>query len=243
MAYIEASSIINDRTLNIFTDASISKLPNTNIVTGGAGANFYIGDTFICSDIKVLFNTTNNQSEITSILLGIMGAIQMRNSVDTINLFSDSRISVYGLREWIFSWINSVQDGIMYSSSGLPVANQKIILSIIDAITRNDLNINIFHIRGHLDSGKDKDTIQFKKSFLKENGLDPYTMIDDEVLQFLIFGNSQIDHYTRSKLYDEQYMQIASQYGLTMQQPFNLDQSYYLANLDVDKYKKCIGVN
>lgn len=239
--HIEADSIINGYTLNVFTDASISKFPGTDIVTGGAGACFYIGDQLIGSDLKILFNTTNNQSELTAILLGVIGAVQLKNKVTTINLFSDSRISVLGLREWIFSYMNSIHDQVMYSSSGNPVANQQIILAIIDTIVRNDLHVNIFHLRGHLDSGKDKHTIQFKQSFLKENHLDPYTIIDDEVIQFLINGNSNIDHFTRNPLLNTEYMtQIAQQQKHV--KPFNVNQSYYLYNIDIDKYKECIGV-
>lgn len=239
--HIEANSIINGYTLNIFTDASISKFPGTDIVTGGAGARFYIGDQFIGSDLKILFNTTNNQSELTAILLGIMGAVRLKNRVTKINLFSDSRISILGLREWIFTWMNSIHGQVMYSSSGNPVANQQIILAIIETIVRNDLQVNLFHLRGHMDSGKDKHTIQFKKSFLKENHLDPYTIIDDEVIQFLINGNSGIDHFTRDPLLNSEYMmQLVQQQNYI--KPFNVNQSYYLYNIDIDKYKECIGI-
>lgn len=244
MLNIEANSIINDYTLNIFTDASISKLPGTEIVTGGAGAQFYIGDRLIDSKLKILINTTNNQSELTAILLGVIGAIQLKNQVRVINLFSDSRISILGLREWIFSWVNSVHEDVMYSSSGLPVANQQIILNIVDAIIRNNLQINLYHVRGHLDSGKDKQVFQFKKSFLKENHLDPYTIIDDKLIQFLINGNSSIDKYTRDPLLNKEYMlQLAKDsYYSNPIIPFTIDPSYYLSSFNIGKYKECIGV-
>lgn len=241
MKKLKTNQIINGDTLNIFTDASISKLKNMDIVVGGAGSNFYIGDSFVGSDIRILFNTTNNESEITSILLGVMGAIQLRHdysNISSINLFSDSKISVFGLREWIFSWIRSIRDDVMYSSSGQPVANQKIILSIVNIIDKYDLYINIFHVRGHLDSGSQKNVTEFKKSFVRENKLD----IDDYLVDFLIFGNSSIDNYTRSKLYDVEYMNIA-QRSLNNIIPINIDQSYYLQNTDFINYSKCIGGN
>lgn len=144
MQNISLDSVLSDKTLNIFTDASISKYPGTNIVTGCSGAEFYIGDKYIYTDIQVLFNTTNNHAELMSILLGVYGAVQNMQIADTINLFSDSKINVSALREWIFKWVNDRFDDTLYNSAGHPVANQKLMLSVIDIITRNNLQINIF---------------------------------------------------------------------------------------------------
>jgi len=235
--------MINDHTLNIFTDASISKDQN-GITIGSSGAEFYIGYNLVDSDIRIMFETTNNESEITSILLGVMGALRLRThfKIDTINLFSDSRISVYALREWIFSWLKGITDGVIYSSSGNPVANQRIILEIIDLIIRNSLYINLFHVRGHKDSGKMKDYITFKSSFIKENNIKKSTAIDDVLIQFLIDGNSSIDNYTRSKLYNKLYMDLARQNGLGLINPFTINQEIYLNTLNTNKYKICLGL-
>lgn len=239
MAKIEFESIINNRTLNIFTDASISKY--NGITTGCAGAEYYMGGTYLYSDTKVLFNTTNNQSELMSILLGVYGAMQNRHFVDTINLFSDSKISVYGLREWIFSWIHNSWDGVMYNSSGQVVANQGLILSIIDTITRNRLKINIFHIRGHKNCDSAKDIDEFRRSFIKENHLPNGTTIDTILLQFLMAGNDNIDKYSRQKLYDKEYMDLLYSHVKDNVQPFTIDPRVYMNMIDFNIYKELIG--
>lgn len=231
------NTILDKKTLNIFTDASISKMstPSGDIVIGSAGAQFYMGTNLIDSKYQILYDTTNNQSELTAILIGVYNATLLRNKVDHINLFSDSRISVDGLRSWIFRWTRNIYNGEMLSSSGSPVANQQILLKIIDVITANNLRINIYHVRGHLDNNTYKSRYKFENSFLKHNKLQKRD-VSGSVIDFLIQGNSSIDNYTRS--------QFNKDIGYCPEQvpPFIIDKMYYIENFNRTKYAELIGV-
>ena len=125
----------NSNTLNIFTDASIKQVGQETV--GCAGAFCVAGKdrTIINQTNRILRYATNNSSEITAVKLGIDLAIDYRNDFDTINLFSDSKICIYGLREWIFNWIDNMSNGVLYNSSNTEVANQEMFKKIINLIT------------------------------------------------------------------------------------------------------------
>lgn len=143
------------KTLNIFCDASIKKLsPEETISCPGAiavitdenGFQSIIEEKFDC-----LRFSTNNRGELTAILLALQLANKYKNDFYTINIFSDSKISVCGLRDWIFGWVRKVdKDGYMISSSGERVMNQDIIIHIISYVVTNNIKFNLYHCKGHV---------------------------------------------------------------------------------------------
>lgn len=196
------SKIFLPKMLNIFCDASITSnckgmyngCPASIVTTYDNSDNDY-GD-IIDGDFRILGNTTNNNSEITAILLGVYKALQYRYQFDAINLFSDSEISVNGLKKWIFNWVNNVYKNKMFSSSGTEVANQEMFLRVLNIIITNQLCINIFHQRGHMDIKKPSDIKKATECFKRSNGID--------LNEFDIIGicnyNNFVDDFSRTKL-------------------------------------------
>ena len=115
MSIITKDTLFNDRTLNIFTDASIVKIENETI--GCAGNNIVANNTIIDQPRLIYRNSTNNNSEIAAIHMAVVNALNYRHQFETINIFSDSKICIYGLREWIFNWIadENTKDGVLIS--------------------------------------------------------------------------------------------------------------------------------
>lgn len=185
--------------LNIFCDASIVSHNGETIGCPGAivvqsrGEELYISD----SKFEILRNSTNNKSELTAIFLALQLALKYKNQYPIINIFSDSKISVFGLKEWIFSWYKTMkEDGIMYSSSGREVANQDIIKKIINFVVYNDLHFNLLHQKGHITNSTDKMIKRSQLTFIRSNNIS----IDRDLDIIINEYNNAIDNQTRTML-------------------------------------------
>lgn len=195
---IKYEKIFNDKTLNIFTDASTCTYNGENI--GAPGYVAVIGNKIIKKDAIVLRESTNNESETYAILMAIQFALLYRDKVEVINIFSDSQFAVFGLREWIFKWVNNIKDDRLYNSAGNLVANQKIFMNIIYTILQYDLMVNIYHNRGHFTKNRIKEFIHL---FTKHNFLSDY--IDYKIANSIIYYNDVVDNYTRDLLKIQPY--------------------------------------
>jgi ribonuclease HI len=228
---INFNAVFNDYTLNIFTDASVKVCANKLTCTC-SGAISTVNDKIIKTNIRVLKNSTNNLGEITAILLGVEDAFLYKNSFKTINLFSDSKINIFGLREWIFSWINASHKGVLYSSTGKEVANQNIILTIINFILENNLNINLYHQNGHVSLNNVNDLIDARNNFNKFNGI--RNEVDMNIIKQISFFNNYIDNHTRLILNNSDIIKMPeTKLAIKMvYKPF-----------DINNYKSLININ
>lgn len=196
-------------TLNIFSDASLLGKANTitkNKVCAGAVAviNGSRDKEYHC----LLDKSTNNYGELIGIYLAIKLANLYKNKYKVINIFSDSNISVYGLREWIYNWINHMDNyGNMYNSSGNKVANQTIIKCIIDFVIESfepyKNRINILHCASHVNLNSIDDIYRAIRCFSRNfaNGRN----ITKESILFIQNWNNYIDESTRASLTKMQY--------------------------------------
>lgn len=232
--------IFNDRTLNIFSDASMTKFENETIGCYGIIAittNIILMRHTFPSDtlyhLGIARYSTNNDSELRGILKGIFFALQYRNDFETINLFSDSMISIKGLKEWINNWIQNTRNGIMYSTSG-EVMNQELIKDIVFTILNNNLNINLFHQKGHVNS---RNIELAKQTFIKTNSLN--CDVDIKLIEYISNCNDIIDHCTRENLewYINTLHQDSRKEKLSRAICFDIDQ------FDLKKYNELIGGN
>ena len=184
------------KTLNIFCDASIVKTPDGEciscpgaiaVTTDSNGFQSVIEDKFDC-----LRFSTNNRGELTAILLALELANKYKDNFYTINIFSDSKISVCGLREWIFNWAKNInKDGNMISSSGTEVMNQDIIRHIIMYVVNNNIRFNLYHVKGHVNqSGGPNNAV---KVFNTSNKLDLTNM---NTIKLMAQFNDKIDALT-----------------------------------------------
>lgn len=193
------SDIFNPDTLNIFTDASIKKISDETLGCPGAvcvityqnGSNDVLDMSYYVERYA-----TNNSSEIKAISLGIAKALQYRHRFKNINLFSDSRICIQGLREWIFNWVNCINNNVMCNSSGEPVANQNTFASIVHTILSNNLRINFYHQKGHVSINSKSSVDKAMKVFYDVNRLD----IGTELMVILSNYNNLVDKVTGDNL-------------------------------------------
>lgn len=234
----------SDDTLNIFTDASIKKYDNETI--GCPGAICVVKGNVTDSKLNVLRHTTNNNSEITAIYYGILLAVKYKDVFKNINLFSDSKICVFGLREWIFNWIKAIQKesdniedyvqgynpNILIGSTNQPVMNQSEIIMTIQTILANDLKINIYHQRGHVNVRKIDSLNNAKECFMKNNSIHD---IDTDTIITLSNYNNLIDQATRDLLNEYEYSYIGK-----------MSQAIYFTynrNMDMDQYSKLLNLS
>lgn len=229
------SHLFNKDTLNIFTDASIIKYPDGETV-GCAGAHIITGSDPVNNILEqprtIIRNTTNNNSEIKAILLGIQRALVYRNRYKTINLISDSKICIYGLREWVFNWVNdSVNSDVLIGSQGDPVANQDVILQIIYTIINNGLVINLYHQKGHV-RDSEKSLTEAKNTFINSNHIQDD--IDIELIKNISIANNIVDNFTRETL--KSYPRIPQPV------PINNLVSFTYNGFDTNRYKELLNI-
>lgn len=245
--------------LDIFADASITK--REIVLPNGERSNYYVScagtaairrennnDSIIPITLNenytIYHDCTNNMGE----LLAILNAVRLGHNLLSltgathINIISDSKISIFGLKDWIFNWIFNIKDGIMYGSSG-PVLNQRIIIQIIYEIIQNNDMIRFYHIRGHQ---KSSNVPIFMQSFFKENGF----TIDNKLANYLIKCNDRVDTMSREQLTEENILatepmylkeSILAKIQYELKPVFNMEN--LLMNLDINKYKYLIGRN
>lgn len=217
----------DDRTLNIFTDASITTLATGEYVSC-SGAIAVTGRLVITKIIDEVFqinrNSTNNNGEIIAIIKGVELALKYRFCFDQINLFSDSKICIYGLREWIEKWVMNSRGGTLIGSQNLPVSNQDMIITVVDLILNNNIPIALYHQKGHADM--DSKLVKSIMTFKTSNMIDQF--ITTDYMRVLNQYNNYVDKKSRAVLLDNTYNPIVT--------PQNLVQYVYDPNMDIAKY-------
>lgn len=230
---INKKDIFNIHTLNIFTDASIKKISNETIGCPGAIAIATAdnGQEYMIDKLlRIERNATNNSSEIRAVALGVYLASKYNNRYKTINLFSDSKICIYGLREWIFNWVNCINQEKMYNSSGNLVANQEIFVSIIQTIINDNIVINLYHQKGHV-SNTQVSISNAVRVFKESNKIE----VSMELMKILSEFNNYIDIETGE--YIEYYLKEYNQYPNCVKNIYNINPE----NLQTSVYKELIN--
>ena len=144
---------------------------------------------------------TNNSGEIAAVAMGVMAAYDINRQLTIyrddytpwFNIFSDSLISIRGVRDWFPNWIKNMdKHGNLINSSGNIVANQEFFKYIYNTITMNDININFFHQDGHVISNVTRIIPGFIQN---NNGVSPLD-IGISCMQ-LCASNDFVDNETR----------------------------------------------
>lgn len=188
--------------INLFCDASIDI--DTKTTCGGCvvvaidnnGEKYHMYDKSY-----IQLKGTNNSAEILAIWTGVTEALKLRQRYPgaIFRLYSDSKISLYGLRDWMKNWVAKKKpDGTLISSSGQPVMNQQAFIDIFNLIVENNLRIEFYHQRGHVTEGKvsyDRARVQF----IRANKVPPEQV--GFTIQELSQWNNLIDHYSRDCIY------------------------------------------
>lgn len=178
--------------INIFTDASVIKTIYGETI-GCAGA-ICLENNNICK-FEIQRDSTNNISELSAIKLAVELAIENRNN-NIINIWADSQWAIFGLTKWNRSWLNNICNNILISSSGQPVKNQYLFLSIMKLIVQNEIKINFYHIKGHIDTKNISSINHAINVFNKSNS----TSISRDKLYMAANMNNMVDKQTRELL-------------------------------------------
>lgn len=192
-------NFVRNGVVNIFTDASI--ITHQDGTTSGCyGAIATCNGKIIDSEYRICYDSTSNNSEIKAVRLGVNMAIRCRQLFPypvVLNLFSDSQISILGIRERIFSWQNKKNSLVGYGNT--PIKNQSIFIEIINLIINSNLLINFYHQKGHVNikvqESMEKATHVFIASnYVREN-------VDPEFIKYISIMNNKVDDNSRKQLY------------------------------------------
>ncbi len=199
--------------INVFTDASFIKINDTGVACSGYA--LVCNDQVIDTGYNITSYCTNNYGELYALFMGIYAGVEFAYKTGyayRINIFSDSQISVNGLRDWIFKWYKKTDTNhVMKSSGGMPIPDGLVYKQIVKLVVYYRLPIHIYHQLGHMKNvreSQDKVLEYFKKVNLET--------IDRELAARMIYYNFYVDRLVRNNLL-----------SITGNRKF-----------DVDKYKK-----
>ena len=198
-----STHIFCEGTLNLFCDASISKGARIDGCSGSVPVVYSEESdegVQLKPQVAVIRNCTNNIAELMAINLGVNFALKNQELYTRINLFSDSQISIFGLRDWIWAWARSLRTyNRMISSAGTDVANQEIIMTIVNKINSIKTPFYLYHQKGHA-VGK---CANARKVFTASNNI---LLAPNDVVAITKY-NDFIDRYTRDLLLSRTYME------------------------------------
>lgn len=194
---IVLSQFYNKDTLNIFSDASI--VGRSGNFTGCYGVVAVCEDNIIDSCFKLASHTTSNNSEIKGLRAAISMANKWKYNFKYINIFSDSQISVFGLRDYIYKWRYNPSDGLLYGTSKTPIVNQEIFVESHNmlALLSQSVSVRIFHQSGHIDNKYDK-LKEAAVVFGRSNNI--MGNIDLNFIRYISTYNNYVDNTSRGIL-------------------------------------------
>ena len=220
--------------VNTYTDASIVTDRDGRFISCAGYITVFHGEV-IDSGTKIVYNTTNNYGEILAIYMGIQSLLSFKEYDTFLNLFSDSKISIMGLREWIYGWLRNSgsNENFLVNSNGNLVSNQEIFCNIINYIVQNNTHLSLYHQKGHKDPSNVRDMEEVRKCFLQSNNV----LLSDDIIREICYYNNMVDRMTRNVL-----KQTTSKPGF---HPDNYKKPWYVArrvlNWDMmGEYKKLI---
>ena len=184
----------NNDTLNIFSDASTKKAGNYMAACSGAVAvckNDLIDELYMIDS-----QTTVPAAELKGIRNSLTIALANRNKYRVINLFSDSQIALFGLREWIYRWYYNPTEEQFYHKNN-PPKNQAIIIEcfrMLEDLRQTNI-VNLFHQSAHVEGNHDAIKKALDK-FRRFNGVTG--KIDYNFIRYICIWNDNVDGKTRS---------------------------------------------
>lgn len=193
---------MKEKACNIFCDASIDNAHHIAC----AGALFINEDcNKILSEYRVRqLQATNNSAEILAILTGLRAALSVRElcGYNKFNLFSDSKLSIFGLREWLTNWVYNQQlaTGYFIGSNGQPVKNQDYFKECVRLVVDKQLDVNLFHQNGHMTYNNPKHLKTAYNTFVKSNNITPEATGVDII--HVCYFNDMVDNRTREAIQD-----------------------------------------
>ena len=222
---ITEEMVFSKDAINIFTDASILKLPQGKFL-GCPGYAVVNQDTILEYGTQILGDTTSNNSEIKAVRMGVLAAARYQN-YKYIRLFSDSQLCIFGLRDRIYNWVKKIQDGKLCGYDGNPIKNQEIFLEIAYLIVQNQIRVEFFHQRGHISLASGEALQKAKEAFIQFNNLQ--CDVDINLIAKLSYYNNMVDEFTRQELSKHNVIPMTDAYQFKYI-PFDINGYYNLTH-------------
>lgn len=188
----------NPDTLNIFSDASMrTRVKSQHILDSCYGSVAVNMDTIIDERFRVISDTTVPAAEIRGLRCSLSLALQYRYNFKVINIFSDSQIALFGLRDYIYGWRYG-KDGVLYNKSYTnAVKNQELFVECFQMLCelRKTNIVNLYHQSGHVENSLDalrKGIEVFKRSNNIKGTMDYNT------IRYISLYNNYVDNKSRS---------------------------------------------
>ena len=218
--FFSYQNFVNANTLNIFTDASIRKI-GKNKSAGCYGAIAMLGVNKIDEDYRICTDTTSNNSEIKAIRSGVGLAIKWRHTAQVINLFSDSQISIFGIRDRIYNW-TLTKDNRLTGYGNAKIQNQSVYIEILNMIVSNNIPINFYHQKGHVKMNDEDSAENAAHVFLASNNV--REKIDIYFMEYISNMNNLVDTTSRKELYKIKDINTLKKCDAFEFMPFNFKQ-------------------
>lgn len=184
--------------INCFTDASKTNIDGVDTICAGYAVVYQ--NQILDTGLKVVYDATSMYGEKLAIYMG-MDALLSYAKYDTfLNLFSDSQVGIFSLRNWVFDWVKKKDSSAIKSfvnSSKVPVANQEILMATIGLINSTGAHTSLYHIRGHMNPSKVSDMQTFIEAFVRLNN----EYMTEDMARELIYYNDVVDKATRNHLF------------------------------------------
>lgn len=194
--------LFNKESICIFSDSSFTNESGRRDIAIGTTAPAYCvyqNDMLIEQGFHILHNSSSQQGEMYAVLLGIMAAYKYRN-FKHIRLFSDSQNCIFAIRDRIFKWVRETNNGRNTLGDNGRISNQDFIMDAIYYLISNNIPMEFYHVKGHVNVRKYNDIIGAKSLFLRSNFKRPEG-IEDALIYQISNNNNCVDTYSTSMLH------------------------------------------
>lgn len=190
----------NDETICIFTDASSQE----SIFSEGIRSPYtapayciYHNNMCIEQGATILLNSTSQQGELYALLLGVQAAVKYKGF--KIKIFGDNQNAIIGIRDWLYKWVIETNNFRSTLGQHGRIKNQDYYMDIIYTILSNQIPIELYHVKGHVDIKNVGSLNHAKELFVRSN---PFIGDDltDELAYFIAMGNTVVDNYSTTIL-------------------------------------------
>jgi len=196
---VNLDQFIQPDILNLFSDASMKH--RGTYFSACYGSVAVSGDQAIEDYLRIQSDSTVPAAELRGIRCSLILALKYKDYFRSINIFSDSQLAIFSLREYIYNWtydpnINTYRTR---TQKHTPVVNIGLILECFDMLQelRKDKIVNLFHQSGHVDNGL-KNIQRAATVFKASNNI--RGNVDYDLIRYISIYNNYIDNKTRSYL-------------------------------------------
>ena len=207
--------------INVFTDASTTKLKKQKPTSVGSGFVVMSNNEVVDQNVSVIHYTTSSFGELYALFMAsnwifsdawtkrYQYGIEPINSI-LYNIFCDSLYIVNSIRSWVKLWLDQrkykVYSGqyrvpLLVKKDKTPIEHQDCMMHIVKTLLDSNVFINLYHIRSHMNPKSNSDLKEAMSDFVK-NPLIKEGEVSKELLGNIIGWNNYVDRYTRNYLYD-----------------------------------------